>query len=184
MAGLCETSSHKDSFMSDNASPAQDLIDAAQAAVRDAYDRGMRDGYAKAMGEAMDRVRSALSFPPPGVKGAVSAIGSAGRSLAAVAQPVASPREGDGQRVARGSVKPMLLAALNGEMDGLTAQDVAAKTGLKDTTTRSKLSELRHAGQVVKVGDRFKIKEHLTPWEYPGTDEMPAEPQEKSGVFS
>ena len=100
---------------------------------------GYRRGYAQAFHEIWEKVQTVL---PRG----------------SVPLDIAPKRlEADAPRVERGAVKPKIRETLAAHPEGLSASDLAAVADLKENTVRSKLNELRQAGEVVKQGERWLL---------------------------
>lgn len=108
---------------------------------------GYRRGYAQAAQEIWSKLQAAIPAPMDDAE-----IVPAGPTLFPSLTTA---------RVERGTVKPMLLSALAKAPGGLTAGEAATVTGLKETTVRSKLNELRQDGKIIKVGERWAQSEFV-----------------------
>lgn len=121
--------------------------DGAIRAITDAYNAGFQAGYEKSTLEMRNRIAGVLSEPAQGI---VPPPSSGGR-LAGIPLPE--------RRAPRGSVRPTVVKALEeyGE-PGLTALEIAIRTGANENSVRGMLNALAHEGVTEKRGDLWVIK--------------------------
>lgn len=118
--------------------------DQFNAALKQAYERGVDDGKRQAAEELSARVASVLTYP-------------LNAAQATVPQKTRIQADAAASRSPRGSVEPKVIQALDGSVRGKKVAEIATEKGIPDNSVRSMLNKLRHVGTVEKRGERWLL---------------------------
>lgn len=116
--------------------------EALEDVIRRAYERGVADGRRIASEQFKERIAGFLNEEPEAPSNPIVPSSQSGNAASQTAT-----------RAPRGSVEPVVIAALPETGKGKRPAEIAAETGLPENTVRGRLNKLRTAGRAQKTGE-------------------------------